>query len=89
MYIDEDSWWTVLYDGWDGQGQLWRFTLPLPLLVMDLPAVVPVTQFVHNLQTGAICATVVTNEMPAQFQVIPPRPDSFFTPDALAGTGVR
>ena len=89
MYIDEDSWWTVLYDGWDGQGQLWRFTLSLPLLAMDLPAIVPVSEFVHNLQTGACCATVITNEMPVQYQSVPPRPDSFFTPDALAGAGIR
>jgi Protein of unknown function (DUF1329) len=89
MYIDEDSWWTVLYDGWDAQGQLWRSTVSLPLLAMELPAIVPVSMFVHNLQTGAICSTIITNEMPVQLQSIPPRPDSFFTPDALSGSGIR
>lgn len=89
MYIDEDSWWTVLYDGWDGQGQLWRSTLSLPLLAMDLPAVVPVSMFVHNFQTGATCATIITNEMPVQFKSVPVWPDRFFTPDALAGSGIR
>jgi hypothetical protein len=89
MYIDEDSWWAVLYDGWDGKGQLWRFTLSLPLLAMEFPAIVPVSYFVHNLQTGATCATDIINEMPVQFQQIPPRPESFFTPDALSGTAIR
>ena len=89
MYIDEDSWYAVLYDGWDGQGQLWRSTMSLPLLAMEVPAIVPVSMFVHNLQTGTYCATIITNEMPVQLQSVPPWPESFFTPDALAGSGIR
>ena len=89
MYIDEDGWFAVLSDGWDGKGQLWRSIVSMPLLAMELPAVVTVSMFVHNLQTGATSATVIPNEMPVQFQSVPPRPDRFFTPDALAGGGIR
>jgi hypothetical protein len=89
LYIDEDSWWAVLSDGWDGHGQLWRFTLSLPLLAMDLPAIVPVTEFIHDLQKGTYCATMMTNDMREQLKAVPSWPDSFFTPDALAGTGIR
>ncbi|MFH0728729.1 MAG: DUF1329 domain-containing protein [Pseudomonadota bacterium] len=89
MYIDEDSWFAVLYDGWDAKGQLWRTTVSVPLIAMEFPAIVPVSLFIHNLQKGSYCATIVPNEMAVQFQAVPVRPDSFFSPDALAGTGIR
>ncbi len=89
MYIDEDSWFAILYDGWDGQGLLWRTTVSVPLLAMDLPSHYPVTFFIHNLQTGATSCTNIPNELPVQEMEVPRWPESFFTPDALAGTAVR
>jgi hypothetical protein len=76
-------------DGWDGQNQLWRFIMTVPLLAMEIPAVSTFTQAVYNLQTGAYGVNILFNEMPKQMEAVPPRPDSFFTPDALAGSGVR
>jgi hypothetical protein len=56
---------------------------------MEFPAIVPVALFIHNLQKGSYCATIIPNEMTVQLQEVPVRPDSFFSPDALAGTGIR
>ncbi|MFH0725579.1 MAG: DUF1329 domain-containing protein [Pseudomonadota bacterium] len=89
FYLDEDTWKAVMCDGWDGQNQLWRFIMTVPLLAMEVPAVSTFTQAVYNLQTGAYGVNILFNEMPKQMEAVPPRPDSFFTPDALAGSGVR
>lgn len=89
FYLDEDSWFAMLYDGWDGKGQLWRYTQAIPLDVVEVPAVIPITFGIHNLQTGARTVTNQVNEMRVQYEVVKRRPESFFTPDALAGTGIR
>jgi hypothetical protein len=89
FYLDEDTWRAILSDGWDGQGQLWRFNISFPVAMPDLPGVVAISFAVHNLQTGARTLTNLVNEMPVQYQVKPRWPETFFTPDALAGTGVR
>jgi hypothetical protein len=89
VYLDEDSWRAVSYDGWDGQGQLWRHTISFPIALPELPGVIPITMGVQNLQTGGRTVTNVINEMPVHYEIKPCWPDTFFTPDALAGTGVR
>jgi len=89
FYLDEDTWFAVLYDGWDGKDQLWRYTQSMPLNIVELPGVIPVTFGIHNLETGSRTVTNQVNEMPVQYQVMERRPESFFTPDALAGSGVR
>ena len=89
LYLDEDSWRAVMADAYDGQGQLWRYTISLPIALPELPGVVPVSFGVYNLQTGSRTLCNLVNEMPVQYQIKPRWPDTFFTPDALAGTGVR
>ncbi len=89
LYIDEDTWSAVLYDGWDGKGQLWRHTLAVPFVAFELPAVVSQIFAIHNLQTGARTLSELMNDMPLQWQAVPRRPDTFFTPQALSASGVR
>jgi hypothetical protein len=89
FYLDEDTWRAIILDGWDGQNQLWRCSMTVPLLTMEIPCVSVFTQAVYNLQTGAYGVNILVNEMPKQIEAVPPRPDDYFSPDALAGTGVR
>ncbi len=89
LYLDEDSWIAVLYDGWDGQGQLWRYTQSCPINVYEMPAIIQPTWGVQNLQTGSRTCSDVVNDMPTEVQVLPYKPDSFYSPDDLASTGVR
>lgn len=89
-YLDEDCWYTVLGDGWDAQGQLWKTYYSLMLLVPELPAVVgTVNNGLYNLLTGVYMYNLAINEMPVQYQPIEIKPDSFYTPDGMAGRGVR
>ncbi len=89
-YLDEDTWVAVLGDRWDANGQLWKTLWSHPVVMPDLPATVPQQQFGFNdLISGAWYANGVVNERNQHYKIVPRRPDSFFTPDAMAGEGVR
>jgi len=90
IYIDEDSWYAILYDGWDGKGNLWRYTQAIPLIVWELPAIYPITFGVHDLLTGTRTVTNQINEMKYQLKVIPyARDNSIWESDNMVGTGIR
>lgn len=89
-YVDEDTWVTVLGDRWDANGQLWKTLWSHPVVMPDLPATTPQQQWGFNdLITGTWYASGVVNERPQHYKIVPRRPDSFFTPEAMAGDGVR
>ncbi len=89
FYLDEDFWRAVMSDGWDGKMQMWRAIISLPVIAMEYPAILNFTQAVYNIQTGAYGVNILVNEMSPQFQSVPPRPETFFSPDALSGIGIR
>lgn len=89
FYLDEDTWQAVLADGWDAKGQLWKTFWYLNQLAPELPGVVAGPFGHYNLQTGDWIANDITNEKPEQPKLTPRLPDSHFSPDALAGEGVR
>ena len=89
-YLDEDTWVAVLADRWDANGQLWKTVWSHPVVMPDLPATTPQQQWGFNdLISGAWYASGVVNERSAQYRIVPRRADSHFTPDAMAGEGVR
>lgn len=89
-YVDEDTWVAVLGDRWDAKGQLWKTIWSHPVVMPDLPATTPQQQWGFNdLISGAWYASGVVNERNQHYKIVPRRPDSFFSPDAMAGEGVR
>lgn len=89
-YVDEDTWVAVLGDRWDANGQLWKTIWSHPVVMPDLPATTPQQQWGFNdLLSGAWYASGVVNERDQHYKIVPRRADSFFTPDAMAGQGVR
>jgi hypothetical protein len=89
FYVDEDSWYALLGDGWDARGQLWHVSYALPILVPELPAIVLLPHVMFDLQRGGYAADSLINETPRKFEVVPRHPDSDFTPEALVRQGVR
>jgi len=88
-YCDEDTWTCVLADRWDNKGQLWK-TLWFHLLVApDVPGTVDATYGYNDLLSGTAYIANLYNTKNAQRPVKPVYPDSTFTPDSLAGEGVR
>ncbi len=89
FYVDEDSWHALLADGWDAQGQLWRMQVGIPFVAADAPGVFCISFANFNLLTGAWVLSTIWNEAEPKYKIVAPKPDSYFTPDALAGQGVR
>ena len=89
-YIDEDSWWPVLADRWDANGQLWRMPFSIPVVMPDIPAVVGTAWGTYDLLSGTYFIAELMNASKEQYRILPqPLPEKHFSPDALAGDSVR
>ena len=89
FYIDEDSWHAVLSDGWDAQGKLWRAIIALPELCPDIPALIWYPCLIHLLPEGSYLGWAIWNEQSPAFELMPPRPMEYYSPENLAAMGVR
>ena len=88
-YCDEDTWNCVLGDRWDANGQLWKTLWAQTFVAPDLPGT-PIGSFGFNdLLSGQAFVGNLYNAKPSQYVIKPRFADSVFTPEALAGEGVR
>lgn len=89
-YLDEDTWTAVLADHWDAKGQLWQMGFATPIVMPDIPATASPSVFgFYDLISGAWYYDSLLNDASEQYKIVPPYPDTVFTPDAMAGEGVR
>ena len=88
-YCDEDSWDCVLADRWDADGRLWRTVWSQVLVAPDMPGTIDFVMGFTDLVSGAAFVGNLHNAKPSQIRRMPRYPDRVFTPDALAGEGVR
>lgn len=86
-YFDEDSWKVVLVDGYDAEGNLWRTLQIPPFVVPKIPAVVTKSAIVFNLQANTMSGIQLLNE--ENYQIVPRKPESFFTGEAVAAESRR
>lgn len=87
IYFDEDTWGVSLLDGYDAEGKLWRTNFVVPFVAAEIPAVIGDPVFIYNLQAGTFVCVQCMNG--SYWRVVQPKPDQFFTGDALASEGVR
>lgn len=89
FYLDEDTWQALASDQYDGRGQLYRSAFLYPSFSYDVGAPLLDTQAFYDFSSGAYNITGLfgpyygakyANEMPEP---------SFWSPDALAGAGLR
>jgi hypothetical protein len=88
-YCDEDSWNCVLGDRWDANGQLWRTLWTNVITAPDLPGVVATSFGMNDLLSGQGFVANLFNSKNTQYVIKPRFADSLFTPEAMAGEGVR
>lgn len=89
-YLDEDTWTAVLADHWDANGQLWQMGFAGPIVMPDIPATASPQVFgFYDLISGAWYYDSLLNDAKEQFKIMSPYQDTVFTPDAMAGEGVR
>jgi hypothetical protein len=82
-YCDEDTWICVLGDRWDAKGQLWRTLWSGAIVAPDMPGVRVTLYGMHDLLSGTAFFATSTISFKPRY------PDSVFTPDAIAGEGIR
>lgn len=88
-YLDEDTWAAVLADRWDSNGRLIKTLWALPVLMPEFPAVAAPTSGGHDLIDGSWVAMGMSNGKARAYKSVARYPELRFTPDALAGEGVR
>jgi len=88
-YIDEDSWILVWGDRWDAKNQLARSQFNIPVAMPDVPAQAAVSWGAYDHIARTVFVSLVMNEQPSQYALQKRYPDTTFTPDAMAGEGVR
>jgi len=88
-YCDEDTWTCLLADRWDANGQLWKTVWAQTLVAPDLPGVVVGSFGFNDLLSGTAFVSNLYNAKAAHYAIVPPYPDSAFTPDAMAAAGAR
>lgn len=96
FYIDEDTWAAILSDGYDAQGTLWRVGISVPFVVPEGPFVYANGQWsVYDLLSNQYISGLLTDWSSPTYKwhfktyskEVTPLVE--FTPDAMAGSGVR
>jgi hypothetical protein len=88
-YCDEDTWLCVIADRWDAKGQLWKTVWSFNFVAPDIPGTVSGAMGFNDHLSGVAYVGNLFNAKASQYVVKPRYPDSVFTPDAMAGEGIR
>lgn len=88
FYLDEDSWWPMLADGYDRRNELWRLYELHPVVYTDTGFMASTIENQYDMNAGRMVILGLDNEDAA--------PDfswraesSYFTPGAIRRSGVR
>lgn len=88
-YCDEDTWICTLADRWDAQGQLWKTVWSQTFVAPELPGVIVGSFGFNDLLSGSAFVGNLYNGKPAHYPLVARYPDRVFTPEAMAGEGIR
>jgi hypothetical protein len=86
IYTDEDTGSALMGEIYDSSGSLWKFQHNQPAIVTDVPCLVATNFFmVYELHAGTYFAGdhYSADTLP-QWQVVPVKPNTFFSPANLA-----
>ena len=89
FYLDEDTWWIMLVDGYDRRNQIWRLWEEHDLMWYDQGFWPTVVGLQYDMQAGRMLLTNLdktTGPPNYSFRV---DPEKFFTPDQMRRDGVR
>lgn len=89
FYLDEDSWYALASDQYDARGQLYRSAFMGFMPFYEQPAPGSATQFFYDFATGSYNIIGLLGAYNTGMKFVEPLPDRQWTPDALAGAGVR
>ncbi|MES2258341.1 MAG: DUF1329 domain-containing protein [Pseudomonadota bacterium] len=89
FYVDEDSWHIAAYEAYDQAGKLYRHQSWMDYQAYDIPA--PIHKICVGYDFNKNAYFVGSRPLPgtAGWRPIDPLPETYFTPDSMAGMGVR
>lgn len=87
FYWDEDGGGGMV-DVYDASGKIWRAKFGISTPAYEIPAPQLLASFTYDLINGQYCFVTHTADT-GGYSVGAPRPSSYFTPDAMAGAGIR
>lgn len=86
-YLDEDSWWIVLMDGYDRRGNIWRHWEDHHVFYYDTGFMNRTTELQYDMDAGRMLALMFDKSSGPDFSWR--AEDSYFTPAAVRRRGVR
>lgn len=89
FYLDEDSWYALASDQYDARGQLYRSGFQAFTPFYEQPSPGTTSQFFYDFATGSYNVIGLLGAYSTGLKFIDPMPEKQWTPDALAGAGVR
>jgi Protein of unknown function (DUF1329) len=89
FYLDEDSWTILTSDQYDARGQLFRSSFAFLAPAYDVPAPTADGIVTYDLVAGSY--SIVVGNLGKYYgnKFVPPLPSNEWSPDSLAGAGVR
>jgi len=93
IYVDEDSWAALATENYDARGNIYKFgTVALAPCYEDPPQLATAVQIFYDLVTTNYVANTwmgIFGGKQGYFKYIEPPPARFWTPQGIAGSGVR
>ncbi|RLA50520.1 MAG: DUF1329 domain-containing protein [Gammaproteobacteria bacterium] len=87
FYLDEDSWWIMLVDGYDRRNQIWRYWESHDVMYYDIGFMNAAAEFQYDMQAGRMIALMWDKKNPPDFSWRVE--DNYFTPASVRRHGVR
>ena len=88
FYLDEDSWQALASDQYDARGQLFRCGFNYLIQLYDVPAPIFEPFGHYDMISGQYNLNAISSDT-GGIKIIPEPPERFWSPDSLAGSGVR
>ncbi len=91
LYFDEDTWAAGIADSWDAAGSVYRVDscTMIPWGDKDKGQIGGDYTFTYDLQTGIVSSTGGLGFAGSNYLSVPSTPQNLYSPEALAGEGVR
>ncbi|PCJ38018.1 MAG: outer membrane lipoprotein-sorting protein [Cellvibrionales bacterium] len=87
MFLDEDSYFIMVVDGYDRRGDIWRYWEDHDVMYYDIGMMAPAAEFQYDMQAGRMLALLYDKETPPDFTGR--WEDKYFTPASVRRNGVR
>lgn len=87
FYLDEDSWWITLVDGYDRRGNIWRHWESHSVFFYDIGFFHPITDIQYDMDAGRMLALMFDKDKAPDFTWR--NDESYFTPASVRRRGVR